>query len=153
MLNQTITDFVIPATGGVNFTLSDARGKLLVIFFYPKDDTPGCTTESQQFRDLYEDFLKAGCEVVGISRDRVESHEKFKAKFNLPFALLADSDETVCELFGVMKLKNMYGKQVRGIERSTFVLDQNGVLRGEWRGVKVDGHAQEVLQFVRSLTA
>jgi thioredoxin-dependent peroxiredoxin len=153
MLNQTITDFVIPATGGVNFNLSDARGKLLVIFFYPKDDTPGCTTESQQFRDLYEDFLKAGCEVVGISRDSVESHEKFKTKFSLPYALLADSNESVCELFGVMKLKNMYGKQVRGIERSTFVLDQNGVLRGEWRGVKVDGHAQEVLQFVRSLTA
>jgi peroxiredoxin Q/BCP len=153
MLNQTITDFVIPATGGVNFNLSDARGKLLVIFFYPKDDTPGCTTESQQFRDLYEDFLKAGCEVVGISRDSVESHEKFKTKFSLPFTLLADSNESVCELFGVMKLKNMYGKQVRGIERSTFVLDQNGVLRTEWRGVKVDGHAQEVLQFVRSLTA
>jgi peroxiredoxin Q/BCP len=153
MLNQTITDFVILATGGVNFNLSDARGKLLVIFFYPKDDTPGCTTESQQFRDLYEDFLKANCEVVGISRDSVESHEKFKTKFSLPYALLADSNESVCELFGVMKLKNMYGKQVRGIERSTFVLDQNGVLRGEWRGVKVDGHAQEVLQFVRSLTA
>lgn len=153
MLNQTITDFVIPATGGVNFNLSDARGKLLVIFFYPKDDTPGCTTESQQFRDLYEDFLKANCEVVGISRDSVESHEKFKTKFSLPYALLADSNESVCELFGVMKLKNMYGKQVRGIERSTFVLDQNSVLRGEWRGVKVDGHAQEVLQFVRSLTA
>jgi peroxiredoxin Q/BCP len=153
MLNQTITDFVILATGGVNFNLSDARGKLLVIFFYPKDDTPGCTTESQQFRDLYEDFLKAGCEVVGISRDSVESHEKFKTKFSLPFTLLADSNESVCELFGVMKLKNMYGKQVRGIERSTFVLDQNGVLRTEWRGVKVDGHAQEVLQFVRSLTA
>ena len=124
-----------------------------MIFFYPKDDTPGCTTESQQFRDLYEDFLKANCEVVGISRDSVESHEKFKTKFSLPYALLADSNESVCELFGVMKLKNMYGKQVRGIERSTFVLDQNGVLRGEWRGVKVDGHAQEVLQFVRSLTA
>ncbi len=124
-----------------------------MIFFYPKDDTPGCTTESQQFRDLYEDFLKAGCEVVGISRDSVESHEKFKTKFSLPFTLLADSNESVCELFGVMKLKNMYGKQVRGIERSTFVLDQNGVLRTEWRGVKVDGHAQEVLQFVRSLTA
>lgn len=152
MLNQTITDFVIPATGGVNFNLSNARGKLLVIFFYPKDDTPGCTTESQQFRDLYEDFLKAGCEVVGISRDSVESHEKFKTKFSLPFALLADTDETVCELFGVIKLKNLYGKQVRGIERSTFILDQNGILRSEWRGVKVDGHAQEVLQFVQSLT-
>jgi peroxiredoxin Q/BCP len=152
MLNQTIADFVIPATGGVTFKLSAARGKLLVIYFYPKDDTPGCTTESQQFRDLYTDFKKADCEVIGISRDSIESHEKFKIKFSLPFALLADSDETVCEQFGVMKLKNMYGKQVRGIERSTFVLDRNGILRGEWRGVKVDGHAQEVLQFVQSLT-
>lgn len=152
MLNQTIADFVIPATDGVTFKLSATRGKLLVIYFYPKDDTPGCTTESQQFRDLYTDFKKADCEIVGISRDSIASHEKFKTKFSLPFALLADSDETVCEQFGVMKLKNMYGKQVRGIERSTFVLDRNGILRGEWRGVKVDGHAQEVLQFVQSLT-
>jgi thioredoxin-dependent peroxiredoxin len=152
MLNQAIADFVIPATGGVTFKLFAARGKSLVIYFYPKDNTPGCTTESQQFRDLYAAFLKAGCEVVGISRDSMESHEKFKAKFNLPFALLADSDETVCEQFGVIKLKNLYGKQVRGVERSTFVLDRDGVLRGEWRGVKADGHAQEVLQFVQSQT-
>lgn len=152
MLNQAIADFVIPATGGVTFKLFAARGKSLVIYFYPKDNTPGCTTESQQFRDLYAAFLKAGCEVVGISRDSMESHEKFKAKFNLPFALLSDSDETVCEQFGVIKLKNLYGKQVRGIERSTFLLDRDGILRGEWRGVKADGHAQEVLQFVQSQT-
>jgi thioredoxin-dependent peroxiredoxin len=152
MLDQAIADFVIPATGGVTFKLFAARGKSLVIYFYPKDNTPGCTTESQQFRDLYVDFKKADCEVVGISRDSIESHEKFKAKFNLPFALLADSEETVCEQFGVIKLKNLYGKQVRGIERSTFVLDRDGILRGEWRGVKADGHAQEVLQFVQSLT-
>ena len=152
MLNQAIADFVIPATGGVTFKLFAARGKSLVIYFYPKDNTPGCTTESQQFRDLHAAFLKADCEVVGISRDSIESHEKFKAKFNLPFALLADSDETVCEQFGIIKLKNLYGKQVRGIERSTFVLDRDGILRGEWRGVKADGHAQEVLQFVQSLT-
>lgn len=152
MLDQAIADFVIPATGGVSFKLFAARGKSLVIYFYPKDNTPGCTTESQQFRDLYADFKKADCEVVGISRDSIESHEKFKAKFNLPFALLADSKETVCEQFGVIKLKNLYGKQVRGIERSTFVLNRDGILRGEWRGVKADGHAQEVLQFVQSLT-
>ena len=152
MLNEAIADFVIPATGGVTFQLFAARGKSLVIYFYPKDNTPGCTTESQQFRDLYADFKKADCEVVGISRDSIESHEKFKTKFSLPFALLADSEETVCEQFGVIKLKNLYGKQVRGIERSTFVLDRDGILRGEWRSVKVDGHAQEVLQFVQSLT-
>jgi len=152
MLNQAIADFEIPATGGVTFHLLAERGKSLVIYFYPKDNTPGCTTESQQFRDLYAAFLKADCEVVGISRDSIESHEKFKAKFNLPFALLADSDETVCEQFGVIKLKNLYGKQVRGVERSTFVLDRDGILRGEWRSVKADGHAQEVLQFVQSLT-
>ncbi|CAH1904769.1 putative peroxiredoxin bcp [Candidatus Nitrotoga sp. HW29] len=152
MLDQAVADFAIPATGGVTFKLFAARGKSLVIYFYPKDNTPGCTTESQQFRDLYVDFKKADCEVVGISRDSIESHEKFKAKFNLPFALLADSEETVCEQFAVIKLKNLYGKQVRGIERSTFVLDRDGVLRGEWRGVKADGHAQEVLQFVQSLT-
>jgi len=152
MLNQAIADFIIPATGGVNFKLFAARGKSLVIYFYPKDDTPGCTTESQQFRDLYAAFLEADCEVVGISRDSIESHEKFKAKFSLPFTLLADSDETLCKQFGVIKLKNLYGKQVRGIERSTFVLDRGGILRGEWRSVKADGHAQEVLQFVQSLT-
>ncbi len=151
MSDQVVPDFALPATGGTDFKLSAARGKSLVIYFYPKDNTPGCTTESQQFRDLYTDFKKAGCEVVGISRDSLKSHENFKAKFTLPFALLADTEETACELFGVIKLKNMYGKQVRGIERSTFVLDQHGELRREWRGVKTDGHAQEVLQFVLTL--
>ena len=121
-----------------------------MIYFYPKDNTPGCTTESQQFRDLYADFQKAGCEVVGISRDGIKSHENFKAKFTLPFALLSDVEEAVCEQFGVIKLKNMYGKQVRGIERSTFVLDKKGVLRHEWRAVKANGHAQEVLEFVQN---
>ncbi len=153
MSDQVVPDFTLPATGGTDFKLSAARGKSLVIYFYPKDNTPGCTTESQQFRDLHADFKKADCEVVGISRDSIKSHENFKAKFTLPFALLADTEETVCEQFGVIKLKNMYGKQVRGIERSTFVLDQRGELRREWRGVKADGHAQEVLQFVQSLTA
>jgi peroxiredoxin Q/BCP len=151
MPDQVVADFTLPATGGVSFSLSDARGKSLVIYFYPKDNTPGCTTESQQFRDLYADFQKAGCEVVGISRDSIKSHENFKAKFTLPFALLSDVEEVVCELFCVIKLKNMYGKQVRGIERSTFVFDKKGSLRREWRGVKADGHAQEVLDAVKSL--
>ena len=152
MSDQLVPDFTLPATGGVDFKLSAARGKSLVIYFYPKDNTPGCTAESQQFRDLYADFQKAGCEVAGISRDSIKSHENFKSRFSLPFALLADTEETVCELFGVIKLKNMYGKQVRGIERSTFVLDKSGVLRREWRGIKADGHAQEVLQFVQNLS-
>jgi len=108
MPNQVVADFTLPATGGVPITLSSARGKSLVIYFYPKDNTPGCTTESQQFRDLYADFQKAGCEVVGISRDSIKSHENFKSKFTLPFALLSDAEEEVCELFGVIKLKNMY---------------------------------------------
>jgi peroxiredoxin Q/BCP len=151
MSDQAVPDFTLPATGGEPFILSAARGKSLVIYFYPKDNTPGCTTESQQFRDLYADFQKAGCEVVGISRDSIKSHENFKAKFTLPFALLSDVEESVCEQFGVIKLKNMYGKQVRGIERSTFLLDKKGVLRHEWRGIKADGHAQQVLEFVKTL--
>ena len=151
MPDHVVADFTLPATGGVPFTLSSARGKSLVIYFYPKDNTPGCTTESQQFRDLYAEFQKAGCEVVGISRDSIKSHENFKAKFTLPFALLSDAGETVCQQFGVIKLKNMYGKQVKGIERSTFVLDAEGVLRREWRALKADGHALQVLEFVQSL--
>ena len=146
-----VADFTLPATDGTIFQLHATRGKSLIIFFYPKDNTPGCTTESQQFRDLYPDFIKAGCNVVGISRDSLKSHENFKAKFNLPYALLSDGDEKVCEHFRVMKLKNMYGKQVRGIERSTFVLDSTGQLIMEWRGLKADGHAQQVLDFVRTL--
>ena len=146
-----VADFTLPATDGATFSLHATRGKNLVIFFYPKDNTPGCTTESQQFRDLYPDFKKAKSEVVGISRDSLKSHENFKTKFSLPYALLSDSDERVCEQFGVMKLKNMYGKQVRGIERSTFVIDTTGKLVKEWRGLKADGHAQQVLDFVRTL--
>ena len=151
MSENQLTDFSLPATGNQTFTLSGVRGKHLVIYFYPKDNTPGCTTEAQQFRDLYAQFQQAQCEVVGISRDSLKSHENFKAKFSLPYALLADTEETACNLFGVIKLKNMYGKQVRGIERSTFVFDRRGELRREWRGLKVDGHAQTVLDFVVSL--
>ncbi len=151
MSENLINEFSLPATGGGSFTLSSALGKHLVIFFYPKDDTPGCTTEAVQFRDLYEQFQQANCMVVGISRDNLKSHENFKEKFALPFELLSDTDETVCEMFGVMKEKNMYGKQVRGIERSTFVIDKTGVLRQEWRKLKADGHAREVLDFITTL--
>lgn len=151
MSKNSIADFSLPATSGQTFTLSGARGKHLVIYFYPKDNTPGCTTQAQQFRDLYAEFQKAGCEIVGISRDSIKSHENFKAKFTLPFELLSDAEEVACELFGVIKLKNMYGKQVRGIERSTFVFDKDGTLCHEWRKLKADGHAQEVLDFINSL--
>lgn len=151
MLNQAVANFTLPATSGVAFTLFPLHSKSLVIFFYPKDNTPGCTTEVQQFRDAYAQFQAAGCEVVGLSRDSIKSHENFKSKFTLPFELLSDADETVCTLFGVMKQKKLYGKDVRGIERSTFVLDQKGTIRKEWRGLKADGHAQEVLAFVQTL--
>ena len=151
MPKQAVTDFTLPATGGVDFTLYPIRSKSLVIYFYPKDNTPGCTSEAQQFRDLYVEYLTSGSEIVGVSRDSIKSHENFKAKFTLPFALLSDADEVVCNLFGVMKQKLMYGKQVRGIERSTFVLDKKGSIIKEWRGLKADGHAQEVLNFVQTL--
>lgn len=151
MSEHKVADFSLPATGNQTFTLSGALGKHLVIYFYPKDNTPGCTTQAQQFRDLYARFKKAHCEIVGISRDSIKSHENFKTRFTLPFALLSDVEETACEFFGVIKLKNMYGKQVRGIERSTFVFDKDGALRQEWRGLKADGHAQEVLDFVNTL--
>ena len=150
MSDPVVPDFTLPATGGVDFKLSALRDKLLVIYFYPKDNTPGCTAESQQFRDLYPDFKKAHCEVVGISRDSIKSHENFKARFSLPFALLSDAEETVCAQFGVIKQKVMYGKPVRGIERSTFVLNRHGQQLREWRAIKADGHAQEVLQFIQS---
>jgi peroxiredoxin Q/BCP len=151
MLDTKIPDFSLPATSGQTFNLAAQAGKVVVIYFYPKDSTPGCTTEAQQFRDLHDRFVEVDAVILGISRDSVKSHENFKAKQALPFELGADTDETVCNLFAVMKMKNMYGKQVRGIERSTFVIDRNGVLRREWRGVKVPGHAQDVLDFVSSL--
>ena len=151
MLGQTVEDFSLPSTGGVTFQLSSARGRTLVLYFYPKDNTPGCTAEGADFRDRYEAFRAAGCEVLGVSRDSIRSHENFKAKMGFPFALLSDQDEVLCNRFGVIKMKNMYGKQVRGIERSTFVLDAEGRVAREWRGVKVPGHAQEVLDFVKTL--
>jgi peroxiredoxin Q/BCP len=149
--NLPVPEFEADSTGAKRFKLSARRGRALVLYFYPKDNTPGCTEEGAQFRDLHAEFQKAGCEVLGVSRDSVKSHEGFKAKMSFPFDLLSDPDEKLCEMFGVMKMKNMYGKQVRGIERSTFVVDKAGILRKEWRGVKVPGHAQEVLDFVRAL--
>lgn len=151
MLDQPAPDFELPATGGANFRLSSAKGKPLVLYFYPKDNTPGCTKEGQQFRDLYPEFKRLGCALFGISRDSLKSHENFKAKMSFPFELLSDSEERACKAFGVIKMKNMYGRKVRGIERSTFVLDAAGIVRREWRGVKVPGHAQEVLAFVKTL--
>lgn len=151
MLDTKVPDFSMPATSGQTFSLATQAGKVVVIYFYPKDSTPGCTTEGQQFRDLHDQFVAADAVILGISRDSVKSHENFKAKQAFPFELGSDADEAVCNIFGVMKMKNMYGKQVRGVERSTFVIDRSGVLRREWRGVKVPGHAQAVLDFVKTL--
>jgi len=149
-LGQPVEDFSLPSTGGGTFQLASARGRKLVLYFYPKDNTPGCTAEGADFRDRYDAFRAAGCELLGVSRDSIRSHENFKAKMGFPFTLLSDREELLCNRFGVIKLKNMYGKQVRGIERSTFVIDENGVLVREWRGVKVPGHAEEVLRFVQA---
>ena len=151
MLNQTIPDFTLAATSGKMFKLSDYLGKNLVIYFYPKDSTPGCTTQGMQFRDIYADFQALNTEIFGASRDSIKSHENFKAKFSFPFELLADTEELACNIFGVIKMKNMYGKQVRGIERSTFIINTEGVLVYEKRGVKVDGHAQAILEAIKTL--
>lgn len=151
MLNQSVTDFELPATSGKTIKLSDYLGKNLIIYFYPKDSTPGCTTQGMQFRDAYDEFQALDTEIFGISRDSIKSHESFKAKFTFPFELLSDADEVACGIFDVIKMKNMYGKQVRGIERSTFVINKDGALIREWRKVKVDGHVQEVLEFIKTL--
>ncbi|HXF18203.1 MAG TPA: peroxiredoxin [Burkholderiales bacterium] len=151
LVGLKVPDFESASTGTATFKLSAHLGSPLVLYFYPKDNTPGCTTEGQQFRELHPEFTRLGCAIYGVSRDSVKSHEGFKSKMDFPFELLSDPDEAVCALFGVMKMKNMYGRQVRGIERSTFVIDSRGTLCKEWRGVKVPGHAQEVLEFVRSL--
>jgi thioredoxin-dependent peroxiredoxin len=150
MLGKKVADFSATATGG-DFKLSAHKGHPVVIYFYPKDNTPGCTTEGMQFRDLHRRYVTAGAVVVGVSRDSLKSHENFKAKMEFPFELIADADEKLCAQFGVIKMKNMYGKKVRGIERSTFVIDSTGKLAHEWRGVKVPGHAQEVLDVVKAL--
>ncbi len=150
-LNMIVPDFSAVMTGGQTFKLSEHQDKKIVLYFYPKDNTPGCTTESMAFRDLHAQFKQANAEIFGISRDSIRSHESFKAKLEMPFELISDPDENVCLMFNVMKMKNMYGKQARGVERSTFVIDGSGRLVKEWRGVKVPGHVDDVLEFVKAL--
>lgn len=143
--------FCLPATGDQEVCLGGLKGRWVVLYFYPKDSTPGCTREGQAFRDLHGGFEQAGAVVLGISRDGVKAHENFKAKQGFPFELLSDKEETACNAFAVIKEKHMYGKKVMGIERSTFLIDPEGVLRREWRKVKVDGHADEVLAALNEL--
>ena len=151
ILNIAVPDFSAEMTGGRPFRLSDYLGDKLVIYFYPKDNTPGCTTEAMQFRDLHDRFRQAGTRIVGVSRDSLRSHDSFKSKLGLPFELISDPDEAVCNLFDVIAMKSMYGKKVRGIERSTFVIDAEGKIVKEWRGVKVPGHVDEVLELIEGL--
>jgi len=146
---RKVPDFTLPATGGKPFKLSAAKGRKLVVYFYPKDSTSGCTQEGIDFRDLHAQFRKAGADVLGISPDTLASHEKFKAKYEFPFELAADADKTACALFDVYKEKSMYGRKYMGVERSTFLIDEQGVLRQEWRKVKVKDHATAVLAAVR----
>jgi thioredoxin-dependent peroxiredoxin len=150
-VGKPVPQFTLPSTSGETWKLADAAGGKLVVYFYPKDLTSGCTLESQSFRDLYPAFRKAGASVVGVSRDSLTSHHKFRDKERLPFELLADTDEKVCRLFDVIKEKTLYGRKYMGIERSTFLIDREGVLRREWRKVKVQGHAEEVLEEAKSL--
>ncbi len=149
-LDQAVTNFTAASTEG-EITLASLRGQTVVLYFYPKDNTPGCTSEGQDFRDLHSDFTAAGAVVIGVSRDSLRSHENFRAKHALPFTLISDPEEQLCRQFDVIKEKNMYGKKVMGIERSTFLIDKDGVLRRAWRKVKVAGHAAEVLDAVRTL--
>jgi peroxiredoxin Q/BCP len=150
-MDRRVPAFALPATGGRTWKLADAAGKPLVVYFYPKDATSGCTQEGEAFRDLYARFRQADVQIVGISPDSVASHEKFKAKYSFPFELLSDEDRAACELFGVWKEKSLYGRKYMGVERSTFLLDAKGVLRREWRKVKVRGHADEVLAAATAL--
>jgi len=149
-IDSNVPDFTAAATGG-DFTLSAHRGKTVVLYFYPKYNTPGCTTEGHDFAAANSKFRKANAVVLGVSRDSLKSHEGFKSKMKFPFELISDPDEKLCALFSVMKMKNMYGRQVRGVERSTFVIDSAGKLRKEWRGVKVPNHVDQVLAFTQSL--
>jgi peroxiredoxin Q/BCP len=151
VVNKPLPEFEASATGGVKVTNNSHLGQTLVLYFYPKDNTPGCTTEAMQFRDKYKDFVKAGAIVFGVSRDNMKSHDEFKAKLELPFELIADTEEKMCHMFGVVKNKIMYGKKVKGIERSTFLVGADGILKQEWRGLKVPGHVDEVLKAVKLL--
>ncbi len=150
-LGKKAPDFRLPATGGGEVRLADLKGSNVVLYFYPKDSTPGCTLEGQDFRDRHTKFKRLNTVILGVSRDSLAAHEKFKEKQGFPFELLSDADEKVCRLFDVIKEKNMYGRKVMGIERSTFLIDAAGVLRAEWRKVKVPGHADEVLAAVKAL--
>jgi peroxiredoxin Q/BCP len=150
-VGRKVPDFSLPATGGHTIGLADYKGKKLVLYFYPKDNTAGCTTEGQDFRDRIGDFERHNTAVLGVSRDSVKSHENFKAKQAFPFELLSDADESVCRLFDVIREKNMYGRKVMGVERSTFLIDERGVLRREWRKVRVKGHVGEVLEALAEL--
>ncbi|MCZ8234141.1 MAG: peroxiredoxin [Inhella sp.] len=152
-LNKALPDIEAQATGGLKFTQHSFAGKFLVLYFYPKDNTPGCTTEAMQFRDHHKELTKLGAVVLGVSRDNLLSHNKFKEALGLPFELVADTEEKLCHLFGVVKNKIMYGKKVKGIERSTFLIDPQGILRAEWRGVKVTGHTEEVVAAIKTLQA
>ena len=150
-LDQPVADFEAVATGGQTVTLSALKGSQVVIYFYPKDSTPGCTTQGQGFRDMHEQFKAAGTEVFGVSRDGLKSHENFKAKQGFTFELISDKEEALCQLFDVIKLKKLYGKEYLGVDRSTFLIDKDGVLRQEWRGVKVPGHVEAVLEAAQAL--
>lgn len=150
-IGEPAPDFSAPATSGKTLRLSDFRGKYLVLYFYPKDSTPGCTQEGQEFRDLYPEFQALGAEILGVSRDGLKSHENFKCKQSFPFELLSDPEETLCGLYDVIRMKKLYGKDVRGIERSTFLVSPDGILAAEWRKLSVKGHAQAVLEKIREL--
>ena len=151
-LNEPVADFQAQATGGQTVSLRELKGRQVVVYFYPKDSTPGCTTQGQDFRDLLEQFKAADTEVFGVSRDGLKSHENFKAKQGFTFELISDKDEALCQLFDVIKLKKLYGKEYLGVDRSTFLIDRDGVLRQEWRGVKVPGHVQSVLEAAQALS-
>ena len=149
-MNRVVADFKAAATSDATVQLKTLRGRKVVLYFYPKDSTPGCTTEGQDFRDLHAKFKRANATVFGVSRDSLASHEKFKAKQSFPFELISDPDEKLCRQFDVIKEKSLYGKKFMGIERSTFLIDEDGKLRAEWRKLKVKGHAQEVLDAVKN---
>ena len=150
-IGEKVADFSVPATGDKTLSLSDFKDKNLVVYFYPKDNTPGCTLEGQDFRDHYPEFQAANTEILGVSRDSLKSHERFREKQNFPFDLLADEDEALCRLFDVIHEKNMYGRKVMGVVRSTFLIDGDGVLRSEWRKVRVKGHVEAVLEAAKEL--
>ena len=150
-IGESVSNFAFAATSGLNGHLSDYQGQYVVLYFYPKDSTPGCTTEGQDFRDAYSQFQALNTQIFGISRDSLKSHENFKAKQNFPFELISDADEQLCQLFDVIKMKSMYGKQVRGIERSTFLIDLQGKLAHEWRKVSVKDHVNDVLNTLKQI--